>query len=62
MELCHSSWFILWVDSTGSYLLNSVHLVSSVQVDSLPFQEECEDSQCEGFPKGKHRNLMKLGP
>ena len=22
----------------------------------------CEDSQCEGFPKGKHRNLMKLGP
>ena len=40
MELCHSSWFILWVDSTGSYLLNSVHLVSSVQVDSLPFQEE----------------------
>ena len=23
---------------------------------------KCEDSQCEGFPKGKHRNLMKLGP
>ena len=22
----------------------------------------CEDSQCEDFLKGKHRNLMKLGP
>ena len=22
----------------------------------------CEDSQCEDFSEGKHRNLMKLGP
>ena len=32
--------------------------------DTLPVRGggNCEDSQCKGFPKGKHHNLMKLGP